>query len=439
MKVLALLELFAFLPVWRWYLLRLQDGSDEPWGLLPLATAAVVAALYWRRHRAEFAPRGASASLILTALYAVSFPFAPPLLRALLAITALGALCEPRRPGAQLPFCYWGLLVLSLPIVSTLQFYLGYPLRRLTSELVVYLLRDLPLRVDGVVLFLGERPLLIDAPCSGIKLLWTALYFSCTLGALFGIRGWRGWLQLSLTSLVVFIGNLARTALLVPIEFGLVKLPAIAHELTGAAVLVSVLLLLGVVARWLASADEPRSVKISPTPLRVLTPVTLLVLIAAAAGPLLRSEAPIVAKQGLLPESRWPTEFNEVRLQQLPLDQSERRFVESFPGEVRKYAAGGSELIVRALSTATRKLHPAADCLRAVGYTVRPAKAEQTIAGAIRGCVDAVGANGKFRVCEHIEDAQGRTFSDVSSWYWAAVMGDSVGPWMSTVSLVPEV
>ena len=438
MKALALLELMVFLPVWRWYLLRLQDGSDEPWGLLPLATALIVAASYWNRRRSEYSPRGAALSLVALAVYGISYPSAPPLARALLAVIALGALIEPRTEGGRVPFCYWGLLVLSLPIVSTLQFYLGYPLRRITSELVVRLLVGVPLRVDGIVLYLGERPLLIDAPCSGIKMLWTALFFSCTLGAFLGIRGWRGWLQLSVTSAVVFVGNLARTAFLVPIEFQLLPLPlpAVTHQLVGVAVLVGVLLTLGFAARAIASGlPEDLPVR-KRRPLHIPRSAALMLLLVAAAGPFMRSE-PLNMGTKVIPEARWPTEFDKHPAQQLALEAKERRFVESFPGEVRKYSVAGGEMIVRAVSTPTRKLHPAADCLRAVGFSVSPAKAELTAAGTIRGCVEAVGPSGRYRVCEHIEDARGVTFSDVSSWYWAAMMGDSVGPWISTVSLMP--
>ena len=31
----------AFWPVWRWYGERITDGSDEPWGIVALATHAI--------------------------------------------------------------------------------------------------------------------------------------------------------------------------------------------------------------------------------------------------------------------------------------------------------------------------------------------------------------------------------------------------------------
>jgi len=33
------------------------------------------------------------------------------------------------------------------------------------------------------------------------------------------------------------------------------------------------------------------------------------------------------------------------------------------------------------------------------------------------------------RVCERIVDARGRQFIDASSWFWAALLGHSSGPW----------
>jgi hypothetical protein len=72
-------------PVWRWYVLRLTDGSDEPWGLLALGTLAL---LLWRRG----APAGNArhdrelvSPAICIAAYAAAFLLVPPLVRAVLA------------------------------------------------------------------------------------------------------------------------------------------------------------------------------------------------------------------------------------------------------------------------------------------------------------------------------------------------------------------
>ena len=53
-------------PVWRWYVLRLGDGSDEQWGVLALG--AVIALTLGRR---TTAPQSASLLPVLTGLLAV--------------------------------------------------------------------------------------------------------------------------------------------------------------------------------------------------------------------------------------------------------------------------------------------------------------------------------------------------------------------------------
>ena len=53
-------------------------------------------------------------------------------------------------------------------------------------------------------------------------------------------------------------------------------------------------------------------------------------------------------------------------------------------------------------------------------------------------CFDARGAGPgapRRRVCERITDADGQAYTDPSSWFWAALLGRSKGPWQAvTVS-----
>ncbi len=38
---------------------------------------------------------------------------------------------------------------------------------------------------------------------------------------------------------------------------------------------------------------------------------------------------------------------------------------------------------------------------------------------------------------EYIEDATGRGFTDTSAWYWAALSGESEGPWLAVTTASP--
>ncbi|MGH6623583.1 MAG: hypothetical protein ACREBN_06400, partial [Burkholderiaceae bacterium] len=107
----------ALWPHWIYVARRTVDGSDEPWGVLALATVALLVF----RDRAQIAepPRGALIlSLGLALLAAVASLLLPDLAAAGVAMLALGvALVHAlRRPAAALI----ALLLLSLPIIASL-------------------------------------------------------------------------------------------------------------------------------------------------------------------------------------------------------------------------------------------------------------------------------------------------------------------------------
>jgi hypothetical protein len=77
----------AFWPVWRWYVARLTDGSDEPWGVFALGTALLF--LVWNRKHARVSPLALPVSSVFIFVYTVAFPASPPLFRAVLAVLAL--------------------------------------------------------------------------------------------------------------------------------------------------------------------------------------------------------------------------------------------------------------------------------------------------------------------------------------------------------------
>lgn len=40
-----------------------------------------------------------------------------------------------------------------------------------------------------------------------------------------------------------------------------------------------------------------------------------------------------------------------------------------------------------------------------------------------------------FLACEQVRDEEGRSWPDVSSWYWAALLGTSSGPWLASLTV----
>jgi exosortase/archaeosortase family protein len=213
----------------RWYSLRLNDGSDEPWGLVALAAALVFAP--WRSWRDPLPARRLVWLCGILAIYIVAYPWMPPLVRALVLVTTLGLAAADRG----FPAAWWGLLVLSLPVVATLQFYLGYPLRLLTTQLCVPLiaLAGQTARAAGTTLYWAGERVVIDAPCSGLRMLWTGLFFAACLACWHRLDARRAFTLMRLASLALFLTNVLRATLLFFFETGLWSAPAGSHEGAG--------------------------------------------------------------------------------------------------------------------------------------------------------------------------------------------------------------
>lgn len=221
--------LVAGWPVLRWYGARLGDGSDEPHGLVALAAALFFAP--WRSWCEPLSTRRRAVLAGMVLAGAASHPFAPALVRAAWFAATLAVVVAPRGYG----LAWGGLLALSLPWVATLQFYFGYPLRVLTAWLCTPLLAlgGLTVRASGTTLaWAGER-VVVDTPCSGLRMLWTGLVFAAVLAchhrldtrAAIGLFRW--------TAALVFFANVLRATAVFCLETRLWPNPAWAHETTG--------------------------------------------------------------------------------------------------------------------------------------------------------------------------------------------------------------
>lgn len=146
----------------------------------------------------------------------------------------------------------------------------------------------------------------------------------------------------------------------------------------------------------------------------------------AAVSPML---APTSAHETQRGFPGWPKTYEGRPLQPLPLSVIEARFAENFPGRIGRFSDGQREIILRWVTSETRKLHPAADCFRGMGYAVQTLPMQRHSNGAHWGRFRAVRDQSALLVEERIVDAEGRQWTDVSAWYWAALWGDTQGPW----------
>jgi exosortase/archaeosortase family protein len=243
--------------VWRWYAARLGDSGDDALG--PAALIALFGLSMGRRDGTYAGPRRwetlpATAALVV---YAASFPFLPPLASALLAFVALGFSWSLWRYGT--PFRPWalGLALLGLPMAASLQFYLGYPMRVASGSIALVLLRlsGIPAVREGVYLRWGGDLVMIDAPCSGIRMLWAGLLLGCCLAALYRMRARASLLAVGAAAVLALLGNAARTAALFWADTGSLAglaLPPAAHEAIGVIAFATAAIALIAIARRLA-------------------------------------------------------------------------------------------------------------------------------------------------------------------------------------------
>ena len=238
----------ALWPTWWWMAQRMGDGSDDPLGLLALAALGV---LVWRqRQRLRPAPRLGWLALALAGAVAATLLRAslPPLAGALIALLALAAglvaLLPPRVATAPV----LGLSVLSLPLLASLQFYAGYPLRVLTAEASRWLLAlQHDVARSGSSLLVNGQLIIVDAPCSGVQMVWLGYFTACVV-ALHGggaprhahSSNRRFLMRLPAVSVLVLTGNVLRNTVLVAAQAAHWPLPDWAHDAVGLVVLAAV-------------------------------------------------------------------------------------------------------------------------------------------------------------------------------------------------------
>lgn len=431
----------ALWPHWRWAAARLADGSDDPLGLAALAALAVAIGRLASRLRADPAPVGLAVAVLLTSLATVLGLLAPPLVAALLAAlafaVAVAAFAPPGTPVLPLA----GLAMLALPVVSSLQFYAGYPLRVVTAEASRWLLgaAGFDASREGSAMLVDGRLVIVDAPCSGVQMVWMAWFCASAVACWRELPDRVFARRLAFVGAIVLAGNVVRNALLVGMEARGGAVPAWQHQAIGMVVLGIVC---AAVAGLVASARKPAPrLSIAFRPQSVVLEKGLLAALAAllalcALTPLAWPRNAAVAAPASTP-TEWPREWNGRILRPLALGAVEARFAAQFPGRIERLTDEESVLVWREVRTPTRMLHPAVDCYRGLGYAIAEARLERDREARLWRCFVAERDGRRLRVCERIEDARGLAFTDTSSWFWAAQLGRSSGPWQAITVATP--
>ncbi|MGE5339536.1 MAG: archaeosortase/exosortase family protein [Gemmatimonadota bacterium] len=229
---LALL-LAALWPHWAWMARRLTDGSDEPWGIVAVITVLVLVARD-RQRLVVPSRRALAVSGALAILAAITQFFVPPIFAAGVAMLSLATFLSsalPQRPAAPLAT----LLLLALPVIASLQFYLGYPLRALTAHSAAPLLQlfGFDVLAAGASLQWHDTTVLVDPPCAGIGMLWVGSFVAALLSYLNGAHAKRTLLNGMVAAALVLAANVLRNAALFFPEAELVHWPEGAHRAIG--------------------------------------------------------------------------------------------------------------------------------------------------------------------------------------------------------------
>jgi exosortase/archaeosortase family protein len=436
----------------QWYVVRLGDGGDEPWGLMALAAAVVLTP------RAVWSARLANTAVVAVGLLAVaalvSGDVLPKLVRAGIIVTALAVVIGGPAPSRAV----WGgelgrlgLLVLSLPVMATAQFYAGYPLRVLTAELgrPLLWLAGVATERSGVVLSWAGGEVVVDAPCSGVRMLWVGAALACGLAAWrrAGVGKTAGLLVLGLGG--VLVGNAVRAAVLFLTESGVWPNASWVHETVGAVIFGAVAMVLWV---WAGSGKgEEGGVKGERAEVGggkfgrgflwmgwVSVGVAVLVFGGVLGNRARGSLADATAGNALEGDAGWPEFFEGAPL--VPVGKSERLgdMVGGLAGETRVFAQSGRMVLLRRLRAASRTVHPVADCFRAWGFRVSGPRLVKDDRGAFWSEFEAERGADFWRVRERWRDERGHQWTDVSAWWWAAQKAEAGGPWWAEAVLVRE-
>ena len=130
---------------------------------------------------------------------------------------------------------------------------------------------------------------------------------------------------------------------------------------------------------------------------------------------------------------QWPESFEGEPLTQVAITDMEHEFSKGFPGEIGNFICHDKQVIMRYVTRATRKLHPATDCLRASGHHIGEVKVHTDTHGHHWSGCKTIKSGEQFFLRERITSINNddKEWCDVSSWYWSALTEPHQGPWLA--------
>ena len=234
--VTCALVMLAMWDGWRWYIQRVWAAPEEAASLALTVTFLVIIGTIRKPKHASPLPHSLGALPILLALYAASYMFLPPIGRTAIAISTTLFCLHIIAFGERPPAAFWGLAALAMPVLPSLQFVLGYPMRIISAALSVGLLQAQGLAVgrQGTFLVWHDEMIQFDAPCSGVNMLWAGLLLTFMGCVLLRLDAMKVVLAVGLTLVLAIVCNVLRASSLFYVEAGLIaQAPAWWHQGIG--------------------------------------------------------------------------------------------------------------------------------------------------------------------------------------------------------------
>jgi exosortase/archaeosortase family protein len=221
--LVSTLVVVATWDAWRWYVQRVWAAPEEAAALaLTIAFLGVLAVVRRPASRA-LQPIPLVPVAILLVAYAASHVVLPPIMCAAVAVATTLSCLHVAAVGARPPVAFWGQVALALPVLPSLQFTLGYPMRIVSAALATALLQAHGLGVtrQGTFLVWQGQMVQFDAPCSGVNMLWAGLLLTLMGCVLLRLPAAKVMLAVGLSILLAIVGNVLRASSLFYVEAGL--------------------------------------------------------------------------------------------------------------------------------------------------------------------------------------------------------------------------
>ncbi|MFN4151291.1 MAG: archaeosortase/exosortase family protein, partial [Candidatus Sericytochromatia bacterium] len=232
--VILLLQVILFKDVLIWIFNRLNDNSDEISSITSLISLFIILFLGKLSKNSNLESEKFDLNIIsytFLLYFLISF-FDIDILKGLIASFSLSITASFYINRKYFDLKIFGLLLLSLPILTSFQFFVGYPLRVLVTKLSAILLKLSGLNVlqEATCLTLDKNSVCVDAPCSGIQMLLTGFFLCFIFSFVKKLNNIQTILLLVTNILIVIFVNIFRATALFYTESGILLSKILSEE-----------------------------------------------------------------------------------------------------------------------------------------------------------------------------------------------------------------